>query len=80
MGDVRVRNVDDEIIKAWKDRAQRQGHSLQVELHGYLTEKAMRPRRELASRLRAFHQGVVAVQGELPDSTAIIREERDVRG
>ena len=80
MGDVRVRNLSDEVIEQWKARARHHGHSLQEELRSLLVEEAYRPRRELVARLRELQDTIRAECGELPDSSAGIREERDRRG
>jgi plasmid stability protein len=80
MGDVRVRNLSEEVVEQWKARARRHGHSLQEELRTLLVEEAYRPRREMVVRLRKLQGEIRAECGELPDSTSGIREERDRRG
>jgi plasmid stability protein len=80
MGDVRVRNLSDEVVAQWKARARVHGHSLQQELRTLLVEEAYRPRREMVAHLRELQDAMRAECGELPDSTAGIREERDRRG
>lgn len=80
MADVRVRGVSDEIVLALKDQARRHGKTFGEELRGVLTEAALRPRREWADRLEVLRESIRKVHGELPDSTPMIREERDSWG
>jgi hypothetical protein len=61
-------------------RARLHGHSLQAELKTLLVEEAFRPQREMVASLRQLQNAIRAESGELPDSTTIIREERDRRG
>ncbi|MBE7506209.1 MAG: hypothetical protein HS101_07970 [Planctomycetia bacterium] len=77
MADIRVRNLDEKVIGEFKDRAKRHGRSLEAELRELLTSEALRPRRELIGDLKEFRRALRAEYGELPDSTPIIREERD---
>ncbi len=77
MGDVRVRNLDENVVLELKDRAKRNGRSLESELREILTEEARRPRIEWAERLQQFRDSLRAKYGAFPDSTPIIREERD---
>lgn len=80
MGDIRVRNLDDTVVAELKDRAKRHGRSLEAELRSVLTDEAFRPRRELAERAEQLRDSLRAEYGAFPDSTPIIREERDRRG
>lgn len=80
MGDVRVRNLDDNVVAEFKDRAKRNGRSLEAELREVLTAEAFRLRRELAERARQLRDELRAKYGEFPDSTPGIREERDRLG
>jgi plasmid stability protein len=80
MGEVRVRNVSDDVVEQWKARARLHGHSLQEELRSLLEDEAYRPRREMAAKLRELRESIRSECGELPDSTPGIREERDRRG
>lgn len=77
MGDVRVRNLDDNVVAEFKDRAKRHGRSLEAELRDVLTAEAYRPRRELAAKAQQFRDELRTKYGEFPDSTPDIREERD---
>lgn len=77
MGEVRVRNLDESVILEFKERARRHGESLEGELRKLLTAEAMRPRREWAAKLAALREAIGNECGILPDSTSIIRAERD---
>ena len=77
MGDIRVRNVDEEILGMLRSRAAREGRSLSSLAGELLTAEAMRPRREWSERLERLRDSILAECGELPDSTPDIREERD---
>ena len=80
MGEVRVRNLDDGVVSMLRDRARLHRKSLPQELREMLTAEAMRPRREMVDRLQVLPDQIRAESGELPDSTPMIREERDRRG
>lgn len=77
MGDVRVRDLDPGVVAKLKAQARRHGRTLQQELKTLLTDAVLRPRQSLAKKLRELHIRLRAEYGELPDSTPIIREERD---
>ncbi len=77
MGDVRVRNLDDNVVAEFKDRAKRNGRSLEAELRDVLTTEAYRLRRELGDRAQQFREELRTKYGEFPDSTPDICEERD---
>lgn len=80
MTDVRVRNLDDDVVAQLKDRARMNGRSLENEVREALTELAMRPKRELAERAARLRAEIKAESGVLTNSAAFIREERDRRG
>jgi hypothetical protein len=77
MGDIRVRGVEKGVVGLLKAQAERAGKSWQEFLNDTLQDVAMRPRRELAARLRERHETMRAEFGVLPDSTLGIRAERD---
>lgn len=77
MAEVRVRKLDDHVVQEFRERAKRMGTSVEAILRTLLTSEAERPRKELAARLQAHHEEFRAKYGLLPDSTDIIREERD---
>lgn len=77
MTDIRVRNVDNQVVAALKAQAKRHGHTFGDELRQLLAEAAHRPRREMVDKLRQLHEAMRLECGLLPDSTPGIREERD---
>ena len=71
-----VRNLDTEIVAALKQKARRNGHSLEQELRVILTRAAGPERSTLiaeADRIRAM------TAGPLEDSVALLRRDRDSR-
>ena len=80
MGDVRVRNLDNDVVAELKARARRHGVSLEAELRELLTQEANRPRQAMAQRLQEHRDRIRQESGELPDSTPFIRAERDQWG
>ena len=71
-----VRNLDSRVVAALKQRARRNGHSLERELRVILTRAAQPGRRELiaeADRIRAM------TAGPLEDSVSLLRQARDNR-
>ena len=71
-----VRNLDPGVVAALKRRASRAGRSLERELRLILTREAGPDRSELiaeANRIRAM------TPGPLPDSTELLRQDRDRR-
>lgn len=76
MAQVLVRNIDDASIQRLKARAARQGHSLEQELRMLIAEASTRD--------EAFWQEAATIRDSLasrafPDSTSLIREDRDRR-
>ena len=71
-----VRNLDPGVVAALKRRASRASRSLERELRTILSREARADRRELiaeANRIRAM------TPGPLPDSTELLRQDRDRR-
>jgi plasmid stability protein len=77
MGDVRIRNLDEDVVLALKALARRHGNSLEGELRTMLTAAARRPRQELVAELERFQGELKAKYGDHTDSVPLIREERD---
>lgn len=77
MGELRVRNVDDYVVMEFKERAARHGRSVESELREHLTAEAIRPRLEIARDLERLSAHIKAECDDLPNSTRLIREERD---
>lgn len=74
MGQVLVRNLDDQVIESLRRRAAAHGHSLEQELRLVLTAAAqpnVPERLALVDRVRAL-SGPTGI-----DSTALVREDRD---
>lgn len=75
MGQVIVRNLDDETVAALKAKAVMHGNSLEQELRGILAEAAKPASGErlaLADRIRAM-----TPRRRQSDSTALIRADRE---
>ncbi|MCC7390162.1 MAG: hypothetical protein IT431_15495 [Phycisphaerales bacterium] len=77
MADLRVRKLDEDVVLLLKDRARREGTSVEAILRRLITDEAKRPNREMLATLREYHERFRAEHGVLPDSTPLIREERD---
>jgi plasmid stability protein len=78
MAQILVRNLDDKLVRILKERAARSGRSLQAEITLILRAAARSP---VLSREEALEK-VLAMKLKLkgrdfPDSTALIREDRD---
>ena len=80
MADVKIRKLDDWVVESFRARAHEAGRSLEEELRQLLTETAREPRRRLIVELEELNVDLRAKYGELPDSTPLIREERDQYG
>lgn len=77
MARVLVRNLDNEIVDALKNKAKLRGHSLEQELRDILAEAArptVEERLALSDRLRGL-----TLDRPQSDSTDLVREERDLR-
>lgn len=78
MGQVLIRNLDDEVIAAYREAAERNARSLEAELRDAL--KLMRPRTltEIAE-MRSRAARIRAMTPPVPQTPAVqlIREDRD---
>ncbi len=75
MGQILVRDLNDEVIERLKDRARNDGRSLQSEVKLILEQAAradIRAARKLANDIRKSFKG-----RKLTDSADLIREDRD---
>ena len=72
--------MEEWVIAELKAQAKARGHSLEADLRDRLRELALRPRHEMAERAARLRNAIAHEHGLLPDSTASIREDRDVRG
>jgi antitoxin FitA len=77
MGQVIVRNLDDAVIAAHKQRAKSRGVSLEQQLRDVLAETAKPSREELIADLRRIR--AMTPKGTRIDSVDLIREDRDTR-
>jgi antitoxin FitA len=77
MGQVIVRNLDDAVIAAHKQRAKTRGVSLEQQLRDVLAEAAKPSREELRARLAACR--ALTPPGPRTLSEDLIREDRDTR-
>ena len=80
MADVKIRRLDDWVVESFRARARQAGRSLEEELRQHLTETARERRRRFAAELEELNAKLREKYGELPDSTPLIREERDQYG
>lgn len=80
MTEVRIRNVDDWAVEELRQQARLKKQTLEESLRELLQQEALRPRRELAHKLREMREELRNKYGTFSDSTALIREERDARG
>ncbi len=80
MAEIRIRSLDDSIVAALRLRAKQHGRSLEAELRALLTREALGSRRALLDKLDRFRETLRAEYGAFPDSTPMIRAERDRRG
>lgn len=79
MGQVIVRNLDEETILALKSKAALHGNSLEQELRGILAAAARlgpRERLALADQIRAMAPGKIPGKRQ-SNSTALVREDRE---
>ncbi len=74
MARILIRDLDDETVRRLKERARRHGRSLQGEARLILTRAAGLGFKEARTLARQWHQKLA--RRELPDSTEMIREDR----
>ncbi len=80
MADVKVRNLPDWVVASFRNRAEREGRSLEEELRTLLTDEATKRRQETLQKVKAFQAKMRKKYGQLSDSTPGIREDRQARG
>jgi plasmid stability protein len=80
MADVKIRKLGDWVVASFRARAKQAGRSLEEELRQFLTEAARERRRRFIAELDELNARLREKYGELPDSTPLIREERDHYG
>lgn len=74
MAQILVRDLDDETVRRLKERARRHGRSLQGEAKLILTQAAGISFHEARELARQWHRELAG--RELPDSTDLVREDR----
>ena len=74
MAQILVRKLDDEIVKRLKERARRQGRSLEAEARAILTQAAGLGFHDARQLMHHWHRNLH--DRALPDSTELIREDR----
>ena len=74
MAQVLIRDLDDETVKRLKDRARRQGRSLEGEARQILTRAAGIGFGDARKVARQWHKRLAG--RPLPDSTELVREDR----
>jgi antitoxin FitA len=77
MTDVLVRDVEEDVVRRLRRRADANGRALEEELREILRSAARRDRSELLARLDEVRR--MTPPGPPIDSTAMIREDRDSR-
>jgi plasmid stability protein len=80
MADVKIRKLEDWVVETHRALAEAEGISLEEELRRVVTEAALKPQHDFALKVRALQEDLQAKYGIMPDSTPLIREERDRRG
>jgi len=80
MTEVRIRNVDEWVVESHRQRAKREGRSLENELRDILTQAALDRKRAIAAEMRADLDELRAKYGQFPDSAVAVREDRERRG
>lgn len=77
MGQVLIRNVDDAVLAALRERATVHGVSLEAELRDVLTRAAGRPRADLAAEFAAVRARTPNKPRRLAED--LVRESREER-
>lgn len=80
MADVKIRKLDDWVVESFRARAKQGGRSLEDELRRFLTDAARERRERFVAELDELNARLREKYGELPDTTPLIREERDQSG
>ena len=77
MGNVTIRNLDDQVIDQLKAQAKANQRSLEGEIRHLLTQQADRPRRIADFRERTRQLGSLIEGTHQTDSVELLREDRD---
>jgi plasmid stability protein len=74
MAQILIRDLDDETVKRLKDRARRQGRSLEAESRQILSRAAGIGFKDARKLAQAWHERLAG--RPLPESTKLIRQDR----
>jgi antitoxin FitA len=77
MAQINVRNLEDWVVASFRERAERNGRSLEAELRDALRNEALRTRRRIAAELKQLRDSMEQQYGPLADTTTILRQMRD---
>ena len=77
MAQVLVRDIDDEVVRKLKKRAQQRGHSLQVELKSILEESAQFDYELSWKAADRIYRKLKASGRTFSDSSTLVREDRE---
>ena len=77
---MKIRKLEPWVVESFRARARQAGRSLEEELRHLLTDTARERRRRFIAELDELNAKLREKYGELPDSTPLIREERDRYG
>jgi plasmid stability protein len=80
MAEVKIRKLEDWVVETHRALAEAAGRSLEEELRRVVTEAALKPQHDFARKVRALQESLREKYGTMPDSTPLIREDRDRRG
>jgi antitoxin FitA len=72
-----VRDIDDDVVRKLKKRAQQRGHSLQVELKAILEESAQFDYELSWEAVDRIYRKLKASGRTFSDSSALVREDRE---
>jgi plasmid stability protein len=76
MGSIVIRNLDDAIIDSFRTKAELNGRSLEAEMRDALRQTAPLSREQ---KCRMLEKVRITLPAGSPDSTDLIREDRDSR-
>ncbi len=80
MGEVTIRDLDDQVIASFAARAAEAGRSLEAEMRAALEQAAgRRDRAALIEEVNRIAARIGPMPPDWPGSTALIREDRDSR-
>jgi len=78
MAEIRVRNLEEWVVEAFRLRARRNGHSLEGELRELLRQEALRRKNEIATEMLSLRDDL-RKKDIFTDALAALHESRDGR-